>query len=306
MASYHEDHRPDRFDDVIGNTTQVDTLVDVLRAGTSNAFLFVGPAGTGKTTLARLAAQWLNAQVISIDAASNSGVEAMREVVETARYTIGGQGRAFIVDECHRLSAQAWDTMLTVTEEPHKKLYWLFCTTDPKKVPTTIKTRCVVVDLQPLRFKEVKAVLNNVVKRAKLDVSDEVLEIIADNSGGSARQALTHLAKVEKLSPQQAAAALVGAEASKGVIDLARFIMDGRGSWSEAMDIVTDLKDESYEGVRIVISNYLGKVLRSAKKDQDAMRMLGILQHWVVPYAVNEGITPLMVSIGRSLFTVKE
>lgn len=306
MASYHEDYRPHTFKSVIGNNASITSLIDVINAKTSNAFLFSGPAGTGKTTLARITAAKFGAQVIDIDAATNSGVENMREIAELARYTMAGMARAIIVDECHRLSGNAWDALLKITEEPHKRLFWFFCTTDVKKVPRTIQTRCTSYELKPLRTSELRQVVEEVVDTAKLSVSDAIIELCVDHATGSARQALVNLAKVEKLTLDEAQQVLVGAEASKGVIDLARFVMDGRGSWAKAMLIVGDLKDESPEGVRIVISNYLGKVLRSAGSDKDAIRMLGIVQHWATPYASNEGVTPLMVSIGRSLFTVKE
>lgn len=306
MTAYHEEFRPRSFRNVVGNRSVIRSIEDVLQADTSHAFLFSGPAGTGKTTIARICATVKKCDVIEIDAATNSGVDNMREITELARFTMGNMGRAVIVDECHRLSGQAWDALLKITEEPGKNLFWFFCTTDPKKVPKTIQTRCTAYELQPLRHSELVQIVEDVIHDAKLDVSNDLVDMCVEHSGGSARQALVNLAKVERLTSKEAADVLIGAEASAEVIDLARFVMDGKGSWSSAMKIVADLKDQSPEGVRIVISNYLGKVLRNAKDDRDAMRLLGVLQHWVVPYATNEGITPLMVSIGRSLFTVKE
>ena len=147
-------YRPQTFEEVIGQPQAVASIKTVLKRQSSRSFILTGPSGTGKTTLGRIIATTVGAvksAIVEVDAASNTGVDAMREILEMTQYRgFGGAGRVFIIDECHMLSANAWNSMLKGIEEPPPGIYWVLCTTEPTKIPKTIKTRCVQYDLQPV------------------------------------------------------------------------------------------------------------------------------------------------------------
>ena len=141
----HIKWRPQKLNDVISHAFVVSSLKALLKEKECpHSFLFTGPSGVGKTTLARIVASYLEAAVLEIDAATNTGIDAMRAVQDMARYkAIDNEKRVVIIDECHALSKQTWQSLLKIVEEPPAHLYWAFCTTEPDKVPATIKTRCV-------------------------------------------------------------------------------------------------------------------------------------------------------------------
>ena len=136
-------HRPTDWPAIRGH----DAVVGVLQRriagpGHPHAYLITGPSGVGKTTIGRLIAATLGAETNEIDAATYSGVEAMRSLVEFVGYQPPRTSRLIIIDECHRLSRNAWDAVLKPIEEPPAHLYWALCTTEFDAVPDTIVTRC--------------------------------------------------------------------------------------------------------------------------------------------------------------------
>lgn len=307
MTALATKHRPLNFETVKGQDKAIKALKTVLDADTASTFLFSGPSGTGKTTLARITSAYLECDkdLLEIDAASNSGVDKMREVMELMRYTpVGGNGgRAAIVDECHRLSGQAWDALLKATEEPKKGVFWFFCTTNLGKVPKTIMTRCAHIQLKPVSDDDLESVVLRVAKKEGIDVTDGVLQIICREAMGSPRQALANLALAANATTAKEASALLhSAVDSDAVRELCQFLLKG-GSWPKVMSILSRLEDESFEGVRIVVTNYMGAVLKGAKSDREAMATLHIIEQFSNEYNQSEGIAPLLLSVGRSIYS---
>lgn len=300
-------HRPTKLSEVSGHATILKSLGDVIAKEQASVFCFGGPSGTGKTTLARIVALKLGATtatITDIDAATVAGVEATREIVAGSRFgAMSDARRAFIIDECHQLSKQAWDTLLKTTEEPNGVI-WIFCTTNLAKVPKTMRTRAITYELQPLKFNDLMDVVQYAVDADDMSVDLATLEACCDNADGSARQALNNLAKVSGCKDaEEAKALLTGAAVLPGVIDLCRIIANGKGNWGEAMKVLEKLDSESPEGVRIQVINYLAVVLKNAKSNNDAIDKLQIIEHWATPYDGNEKMAPLYISIGRSLFS---
>src|SRR5580765_8935066 len=201
MTSLHVKYRPDKFEDVIGQDEAVKSLKRVIKDNRAKTFVFTGPSGCGKTTLARILANTFaggkatQANIEEFDAATNSGADAVREVASRAFYRAIGTSpvKAFIIDEAHRLSAAAWTVLLKPIEEPPAHVYWMFCTTEASKIPKTIQTRCLRYDLKPVNEDDIFKLLCTVADSDKLEVSDDILEVIADGCGGSPRQALVYL-----------------------------------------------------------------------------------------------------------------
>lgn len=139
-------YRPKTWDDVTEQGSTKIILQQQLESGeVKNAYLFCGPAGCGKTTCARIFANDINkgeGNPIELDAASNNGVDDVREIIQQAKTkSLDSEYKIFIIDECHALSNSAWQAMLKIIEEPPAKSIFIFCTTNPERIPKTILSR---------------------------------------------------------------------------------------------------------------------------------------------------------------------
>lgn len=311
MTALYNKYRPRNFDEVIGQNAAVRALDNIVAKRTSQVFLLTGPSGVGKTTIARIIAKQYGCadhDRLDIDAATTSGAEAMRSLADAMNYRpFGAQGgsRAVVVDECHGLSKQAWDALLKATEEPPKYVVWFFCTTNPSKVPQTIKTRASVIALKPVKEDQLKTFLYEVAGAEKMKTSRDILDLIAAESMGSPRMALSFLALCENAKDRRQAAELMQKAIETGAaIELCRFLMRP-GTWKQAAGLIDALKDESPESIRIMVCNYLGAVLKNAKSDKEATYALAILAEFSIPYNQAEGVSALFLSVGRSMFNGK-
>lgn len=307
----HEKYRPRTFDEVIGHRSVVKSLQDRLSRGRAQAFLFTGPAGIGKTTFGRIIARAIGCDMdsglVEIDAGKYSGVEELRQVTDLALFKgiTGDDNKVFIIDECHGLSAQAWKTLLKIVEEPPKGVYWIFCTTEAHKVPATIKSRCASYNLKPLERDDIWDLVDYVIKKEKISVSDDVLKLVVKQSKGSARQALANLEVCDGVSSLSKARELLETvDEQKNVTDLCRYLMNPQPrSWKEAMKYLTPFVDQQAEGVRIVILAYFTKALIGTINDRTAVRCMAIMEEFEHPYPVqSDRFVSLALSVGRILF----
>ncbi|HAB18506.1 MAG TPA: DNA polymerase III, subunit gamma and tau, partial [Verrucomicrobiales bacterium] len=189
-------YRPQRFEDVVGQEHVTTTLANAIRAGRiAHAYLFCGPRGTGKTTLARIFAKALNAtngpkvdfddndprvkeiaegrslDVLEIDGASNNGVEQVRELRDTARFApAAGKFKIYIIDEVHMLSTAAFNALLKTLEEPPAHVKFIFATTDPEKVLPTILSRCQRFDLRRIPTPLIVEHLGQIARQEKVEL----------------------------------------------------------------------------------------------------------------------------------------
>lgn len=304
----HLKYRPRSFDEVVGQDGAIASLEKTIARGKVRSFMLTGPSGTGKTTLARIVSRMVGAKekdIIEVDAATNTGVDDMRRVVEALRYKPFGQGtvRPIIIDEAHMLSRNAWNSMLKPIEEPPQHGYWFICTTEASKIPQTIKTRCVPVVLKDVPLKGLFSLLRDVCGAEKIKLRDDIMNLCATQAGGSARQALVNLEQVRDITNAKEAANLLSIVADADpVIALCRFLLDGKGSWSKVMTYMVKLEEQSPEGVRIVVCNYMASVLKNSKSERSAQSALAILGQFETPYNASERFAPLYLSIGRCLF----
>lgn len=302
-------YRPTELDEVIGQGPIVRSLKEVVNSDRSHTFLFTGPSGTGKTTLARITATLVGCarrDIQDIDAATHTGIEDMRRIQLAAQYRPLGKStaRAIIIDECHRISSQAWDSLLKITEEPPKHLYWFFCTTNPAKVPNTLKTRAMIYTLKPVEEGPLTDLLQGVLEAEKIKLHSEVVRVAVSSANGSPRQALTNLTKILTCKTRkEAAEALRVALESEPIIELARLLLAGGKSWPKAHGLVLKLQEsgENAEGVRIVILNYLSACMKSATKPDDAVRILGAMTQFATPFPDYEKMAPLWLAIGQCI-----
>ena len=301
-------YRPLDFDEVLGHKDVIKALEKTLENGRSKAFLFSGASGLGKTTLARIVANYLcngeatKANIIEINAANQTGVDATRDLVLSLQYRALGASpvKVVILDEAHKLSSSAWSSLLKPIEEPPKHVYWCIATTELGKIPNTIKTRCVKFDLKPLSEKEILKVVTYVAADENFATPDEVLEAISENSDGSPRQALTYLeACIYCETASDAMTSMRSAGQSKEAVDLARLLIARQGrSWGEAIKILNKLKATEPESIRIVIVRYLSAILLKSKKKDEAKKLLFLLECFSQPYLQTDGFGPLLLSLG--------
>jgi DNA polymerase III, subunit gamma and tau len=202
-------YRPTDFSSLTEQSAIKDILENQIKTKTfQHGYLFTGPAGTGKTTSARIFASRINdgkGNPIEVDAASNSGVDNIRQIIEDAkRKPLDAEYKIFIVDECHSLSNGAWQALLKTLEEPPKFTIFIFCTTDPQKIPNTILSRVQRYNFQKISNEGIVDRLISIIKKEN-DASNihydlDAVEYIAKVSNGGMRDAITLMDKCLSLS----------------------------------------------------------------------------------------------------------
>ena len=212
-------YRPQTFKDLIGHEEIATTIYNSIKNNSSaNAFLFTGIRGIGKTTFARIVAKALNCEqalegmcekkcshcdpiansnhidVMEIDAASNTGVDNIRELLEFSRYgPTSSKYKIFIIDEVHMLSKQAFNALLKTLEEPPEYLKFIFATTEIKKIPITVVSRCQRFDLSRIKSSELLEFIKKIKDKENGKISDDALKLIVKISEGSVRDSLSLL-----------------------------------------------------------------------------------------------------------------
>ena len=214
-------YRPQTFDEVAGQEHIVKTLKNALATGKiAHAYLFAGPRGTGKTTMAKLFAKALNCEqgighqcneckncvsiiegnhpdVLELDAASNNGVDEIRELIDKVKYgTILGRYKVYIIDEVHMLSAGAFNALLKTLEEPPEHVIFILATTEPHKILPTILSRCQRYDFTKVSEVDIKERLKAILLNENVEYVEDAVELIVSLADGGMRDALSILEKV--------------------------------------------------------------------------------------------------------------
>lgn len=220
----YRQYRPQSFDDVFGQAHVKKTIEQALKDNTyAHSYLFSGPRGVGKTTIARIVSRSVNCvnrkegefepcnecdacvsilnnsaiDVVEIDAASNRGIDEVRQLRENARTSTNVlKKKVFIIDEVHMLTREAFDALLKTLEEPGDHVMFVLATTELHKIPATIISRCQVFEFKTLSMEDLVAYLRKIADTEKRDVSDEVLQFVAKMSGGYVRDAVSLLGQV--------------------------------------------------------------------------------------------------------------
>ena len=221
MKALYRRYRPRSLDEVVGQPQITDILSHSIKNGKiSHAYLFIGPRGTGKTSVARILAHEINGfkyeleddylDIIEIDAASNTGVDNIRDLRERAIIApTKGKYKVYIIDEVHMLSKSAFNALLKTLEEPPEHVIFIMATTDAHKVPVTITSRSQVFTFKLADPGTMLEHLKNICKKEKIDIDDEALKIVVKRGGGSFRDSLSLLDQVSTLSDGKITAELL-------------------------------------------------------------------------------------------------
>ena len=218
MALYRK-WRPQDFSDLIGQEHISETLSNAITTGkVAHAYLFSGPRGTGKTSTAKILAKALNCEhgptpspcnncvccqkindgsfmdVFEIDAASNRGIDEIRDLRETVKFApVDGRYKVYIIDEVHMLTTEAFNALLKTLEEPPAHVVFILATTEVHKVPVTIQSRCQRYDFKRITQKDILQRLISIAEQMNINVDKEALSIIAIQADGGMRDALSLL-----------------------------------------------------------------------------------------------------------------
>jgi len=269
--SLYRRFRPRKFSELYGQEHIVRALRNaVINGREGQAYLFSGPRGTGKTTTARILAKVLNCEnplegepccecdsckavelgtsydVLELDAASNNGVQEIRDIIEAAALTSPGRHRVFILDEVHMLTRAAEAALLKTLEEPPAQVVFVLATTDPQKVSETIRSRVQHLQFHLLPIDELEKYVRFVVEKAELDVDDEGISHVLRQGGGSARDTLSALELVaagggepeDAQHTEEIVKAIVDRNHGEALAAVARAMQQGRDAHTYAEDIV--------------------------------------------------------------------
>jgi len=280
-------YRPQTFDDLIGQEVVAETIKNAIKLNkTPNAYLFTGIRGIGKTTTARIVAKSLNClngpdklckddfcenceaisnsshiDVLEMDAASKTGVDDVRDLIEFSRYgPTSAKYKIFIIDEVHMLSKQAFNALLKTLEEPPEYLKFIFATTEIKKIPITVVSRCQRFDLSRIKSSELFEFIKKIKDKENGKASDDALKLIVKISEGSVRDALSLLDRGLLTLENGKELDLISAQSIFGyfdksqLIDLFKLILEGNEN--EVIKIYRKIYDQGIEP-KVFINDFL-------------------------------------------------
>jgi DNA polymerase-3 subunit gamma/tau len=262
--------RPQGFEDLIGQGPIVRILANSIEQNKiAHAYIFSGPRGVGKTSTARILAKALNCKegptpqpcgkcpscssiaqghsvdVIEIDGASNNSVDDIRDLRERVKYApSGGKNKVYIIDESHMLSTQAFNALLKTLEEPPSHVVFVLATTEPRKIPLTVMSRCQHLPFKRISTEDIRNRLEQIVENEGISITGPALGMIARAADGSIRDSLTILDQVASFSAEIRDADvkdLLGVADFRGLMNIAAAILDGRRE--EILGAVADLNE---------------------------------------------------------------
>ena len=270
MKSLAVKYRPNTFESVCGNNVTVKILQRVLELGTpKNAYLFTGPSGCGKTTLARIFAKALNNNIsdpIEIDAASNNGVDQVRAIIESANQrSLTGTYKIYIIDECHMITSAGWNAFLKGIEETPEYTIFIFCTTEPNKIPATILNRVQRFNITKIDSQEIKNRLAYICQQEGFINYEDTCELISKLCNGGMRDAITLLDQCADFSSDlclENTKAVLGEAPFERMLKLTNYLIGGNEQF--ALMAIETLAGEGRD-LKQFIDDYLSFILELTK-----------------------------------------
>lgn len=293
--------RPETFDEILGQEHIVKILRNQLLSGTvSHAYLFCGTRGTGKTTTARILAKGVNClsdgerpcgqcancqairdgsfmDVVEIDAASNNGVENVRELRESVKYPPAvGRKKVYIIDEVHMLSTGAFNALLKTLEEPPEHVMFILATTEPQKLPATILSRCMRLDFRRVPHNVIADDMRAICRERGVELTDDAARLLAGCADGSVRDGLSILDQVlaggDKLIDRDKVLEYVGTTGEEFFLELTELV--SRKKTAEAMVLLNGVLLEGKDVRQIMkdwVAHYRGLLISKFVRDAGDM-----------------------------------
>jgi DNA polymerase III subunit gamma/tau len=313
VAALYRKYRPQTFAEVVGQEAVVRTLSNAISTdAVRQAYLFAGPRGTGKTSMARILAKCLNCaegptttpdgtchacraiaagtslDVIEMDAASQRGIDDIREIRDrVVLQPVEGRSKVYILDEAHQLTDAAWNALLKLIEEPPPHLVFVFCTTDLSKVLPTVRSRCQTFVFQRPRLQDLVKVLRQIADAEEIDAPDQALALVARSGRGAYRDAVSTLDQLASATGNkvtvQAVLELLGTVEEEALFRLCDLVIDR--DTAGALTYVEELSERGHDLGRLVLdliehlrqlmlAQHLGDVPQAAATSEESRERL--------------------------------
>lgn len=270
--SLYQKYRPKTLKGVVGQDGAISSLQKMIeKGGVPHALLLTGPSGCGKTTVGRILKDVLecgDSDFIEINAADFKGIEMVRDIRRHAGLApMDGKCRIWFIDEAGKLTGEAQSALLKMLEDTPVHVYFMLATTDPQKLIKTIHTRCSEVKLLALSTAALERVIQRVVDKEQMTLTEDVMAEIVEAAEGSARKALVILEQVGHLEGEADQIKAVQATSinKDQAIELARALINPTVRWAEVASLLKELKDEP-EGIRYLVLGYARSVMLGGGK----------------------------------------
>jgi len=280
MEELYNKYRPKTYEELLGNDLAVKSVKSEIANG-SHVFLFTGPGGTGKTTLARLISKQLGADDLTVhemNSAETRGIDSAREIMEQVKYApMNGKNEVWIMDEFHAQTNAAQQSFLKVLEECPSYVYFFLCTTNPEKLIKPLVTRCSVVNLKPLDDDTMIRLLRTVAHKEQKVMDVKLFSTIAEQAQGSSRKALKILASVLYLQTDDERKQYLEtngvSEDNPDAIMLCRVLLHG-AEWKQIAECLAKIDMSEPEGIRQLVMSYMNSVIIKGNYNANAVAAL--------------------------------
>jgi DNA polymerase III gamma/tau subunit len=302
-------YRPQAFNEVVGNTLAVNALQAAIDgSSTPHAFLFSGPSGIGKTTLARIIGNHLQAHIEEVDAGTNSGIDATKAIVEISYFQpLMANKQVLIIDECHGISKQGWNPLLKLLEEPPDYLYLALCTTELEKVPETIRTRTLHTVLKPCSMREIEDLILLIADLEGWQLAGDVVNGLVGAATGQPRKAISYLQAGHSCQTREELSQVIAAVESESgaMLQLMNYLVKGGKDWKRCAAWLREVEDS--EDAWSTCTRYqMNLMLREDTSEQQAQAAHRILDSLLFPRAGFDRKAQLVEAIAAFLWNTGE